>query len=592
MRRCGWLERFANFLKSKSVFRKSSFWRLLRYLKPYWKFVLGAILMAFIGASFSVVLPWLVKDIIDRVLLERNIRLLMIISFGVIVIFFVKGVASYVQNYWISIAGFRTITRLRSELYAHLHNLSASFFHENPTGEVLSRMTNDISILQNFFANVFLNIFMDILIFLGSLVFLFFIHWKLALFSVAVFPLVGVCIDYLGKRIRGASHLLQKKTATLTSLIERAVTGMKIIQSYVSSPYEVQRFETENEINFRLAMKQARAKALLTPLVELIASCALTAVVWFGGREVIRGNLTPGGLVAFLGYLVTAASPLSSFSRGFQILQQSLASAERIFEFLDTPPQIKDEEGNIDKKEVTQGLNIKNVSFSYRGEKVLRDFSLEVKIGEKVGIVGPSGAGKSTLINLLLRFYDPDSGSIEIDGIDIRRIRLSSLRNLIGVVLQDALVLGGTIWENILYGKLNARPAEIFEAARKARAHDFVMTLEKGYDTNVGDAGCRLSGGQKQRIAIARAFLKNPPILVFDEATSNLDPESERYIREAIAEIERDKIVIVVAHSPAMVKDLDRIVLLWDGTVKAQGSHQELLASCEEYRRLFGGIGE
>jgi len=592
MQRSCWLKKSAHFLKSKNVFRKSSLGRLLRYLRPYWKFVLGAILMAIVGASFSIVLPWLVKDIIDKVLLERNIRLLMLISFGVVIIFFVKGVASYVQNYWISIAGFRTITRLRSELYAHLHNLSASFFHENPTGEVISRMTNDISILQNFFANVFLNIFMDIMIFLGSMVFLFFIHWKLALFSVAVFPLVGLCIDYLGRKIRGASHLLQKKTATLTSLIERAVTGMKIIQSYVSSPYEVQRFEAENEVNFRLAMKQARAKALLTPLVELVASCALTAVIWFGGREVIRGNLTPGGLVAFLGYLVTAASPLSSFSRGFQVLQQSLASAERIFEFLDIPPQVKDEEGSIEKKEVVRGLSIRNVSFSYQGEKVLKNFNLEVKVGEKVGIVGPSGAGKSTLINLLLRFYDPDSGNIEIDGIDIRKIKLSSLRNLIGVVLQDALVLGGTVWENILYGKLDAQPAEIFEASKKARAHDFVMALEKGYDTNVGDAGCRLSGGQKQRIAIARAFLKDPPILVFDEATSNLDPESERYIREAISEIDRSKIVIVVAHSPAMVKDLDRIVLLWDGTVRAEGSHEELLSSCEEYRRLFGGVRE
>jgi subfamily B ATP-binding cassette protein MsbA len=562
--------------------------RLFRYLVPYWRYILGALLLAFLGALLNLALPWLVEKTIDRALLEKDLRLLVFIALGIVGIFFVKGVASYVQSFWVSLAGFRVITRLRSELYQHLHHLSVAFFQENPPGEIISRMTSDIAVLQNFFSSALVTMLMDLLLFLGSVVFLFFIHWKLALLSVVVFPLVGLCVDILGKRIRGFSHLLQSRVAALTSLVERTVTGIKVIQSYVSGHYEVEKFERENEMNFYLAMKQAKARALFNPLIELVASCGVTAVIWYGGREVIRGFLTPGQLIAFLGYLVIASSPLSRFSSGFQLFQQGLASLERIFEFLDTAPFVAEDDEGVELREFRERISFRNVSFSYKGEKILKNFSLDICKGERVGIVGPSGAGKTTIINLLLRFYDPDEGCIEIDGIDIRKIKLSSLRSLIGVVLQDALVLGGTVRENILYGNLNASEEDIQKASRKARAHEFIMQLEHGYDTDVGEGGCRLSGGQRQRIAIARAFLKNSPILVFDEATSNLDPESERYILETIAQIEEDKTVIIVAHSLRMVKDLDRIVLVADGEVQGEGTHEALLRSHPLYQALFG----
>ena len=569
------------------VRKPGSLLRLLRYLRPYVFYIVGAMLMALLGAGLNLLLPWHLRDTIDRVLIEKNFRLLMFISLGIILIFFVKGITSYAQNYWISLAGFRAITKLRSELYQHLHSLSAAFFQETQPGEVISRMTNDITILQNLFSSVFVNILMDFLIFAGSVVFLFFIHWKLAALALVVFPLVGTSVDYLGKKIKSFSHLLQNKAAILTSLIERTVTGMKIIQSYVSGHYEVERFERENEVNFYLAMQQAKAKAIFTPLVELVTSCGIMVVVWYGGSEVIRGHLTPGGLVAFLGYLVIAASPLSRFSSGLQTLQQSLASAERIFEFLDLPSPVRESKEALELSSVRKGLTFRNVSFAYRGEAVLRNFNLEIRMGEKVGIVGPSGAGKTTLINLLLRFYDPDEGSVEIDGIDIRRLKLASLRYLIGVVLQDALVLGGTVRENILYGNLEASSEKVYDASSRAHAHEFIMNLEKGYDTDVGEGGSRLSGGQKQRIAIARALLKDPPIMVFDEATSNLDPESERSILHTISQIGRDKIVIIVAHSLRMVRNLDRIILLQDGEVKGEGTHEELIRSNSCYRELF-----
>jgi subfamily B ATP-binding cassette protein MsbA len=562
--------------------------RLFHYLVPYWRYILGALLLAFLGALLNLALPWLVEKTIDRALLEKDLRLLVFIALGIVGIFFVKGVASYVQSFWVSLAGFRVITRLRSELYQHLHHLSVAFFQENPPGEIISRMTSDIAVLQNFFSSALVTMLMDLLLFLGSVVFLFFIHWKLALLSVVVFPLVGLCVDILGKRIRGFSRLLQSRVAALTSLVERTVTGIKVIQSYVSGHYEVEKFERENEMNFYLAMKQAKARALFNPLVELVASCGVTAVIWYGGREVIRGFLTPGQLIAFLGYLVIASSPLSRFSSGFQLFQQGLASLERIFEFLDTAPFVAEDDEGVELREFRERISFRNVSFSYKGEKILKNFSLDICKGERVGIVGPSGAGKTTIINLLLRFYDPDEGCIEIDGIDIRKIKLSSLRSLIGVVLQDALVLGGTVRENILYGNLNASEEDIQKASRKARAHEFIMQLEHGYDTDVGEGGCRLSGGQRQRIAIARAFLKNSPILVFDEATSNLDPESERYILETIAQIEEDKTVIIVAHSLRMVKDLDRIVLIADGEVQGEGTHEALLQSHPLYQALFG----
>lgn len=567
---------------------RGHFARLLRYLAPYWKYIAGAVVLALLGSLLNLALPWLVRETIDRALIAKDLRLLGFIALGIVGIFFVKGVASYAQSFWVSLAGFRVITRLRSELYQHLHSLSVAFFQDTPPGEIISRMTNDIAIVQNFFSSALVTMLMDFLLFVGSIVLLFFIHWKLALLSVIVFPFVGICVDVLGKRIRSFSHLLQSRVAALTSLVERTVTGIKVIQSYVSGHYEVEKFEEENERNFYLAMKQAKAKALFNPLVELVASCGVTAVIWYGGREVIRGALTPGGLIAFLGYLVIAASPLSRFSSAFQLLQQGLASLERIFEFLDAAPRVAEVEEGVELSEFRDAIRFRNVTFSYRGEKILKNFSLEIRKGERVGIVGPSGAGKSTIINLLLRFYDPDSGSIEIDGIDIRRIKLSSLRNLIGVVLQDALVLGGTVRENILYGNLNASEKEILEASLKAKAHEFILQLEHGYDTDVGEGGCRLSGGQKQRIAIARAFLKNPPILVFDEATSNLDPESERYILETISQIEAEKTVIIVAHSLRMVRDLDRIVLVADGEVRGEGTHEELLKVHPLYQALFG----
>ncbi len=568
--------------------QSSTFSRIWDYLRPYKAYVIGAFIMALLGAGFNLVIPWLVKGAIDNALIGKNSRLLLFIALGAVVLFFFKGLASYLQNLWVSFSGFRATTGLRSELYQHLYFLPTSFFRDNPAGEVVSRLTNDVAILQNLFSNTFVNLFMDFFIFSGSIILLFLIHWKLALFSVAVLPLVGFSVEYLGKKVKGASHLLQKRVASLASLVERAMAGMKIFQSYMTGNYEIEKFEAENEASFDLAMKQVRAKALLTPLVELVSACGVTAVLLYGGRAVIQGSLTTGELIAFLGYLITASTPLSRFSSSFQTLQQSLASAERLFDFLDLPLWGKEMEGQKEIASLQEGIKFKDVSFSYQEEKVLENFNLEIKKGEKVGIVGRSGAGKSTLINLLLRFYDPEEGSIEIDGVDIRELTFSSLRDLMGVVLQDTLILGGTIRENILYGNLSATSEEVRLASIQAHAHEFIVHLEKGYDTEVGEGGTRFSGGQKQRIAIARALLKDPPILIFDEATSNLDPESEKCILDTIANIEKDKIVIVVAHSWSMVRDLDRIIVIEDGRVKGDGTHEELLESNLYYRRLFG----
>jgi subfamily B ATP-binding cassette protein MsbA len=568
--------------------------RLFSFVKPYFlRFGIAFIAMlvlAGIDLSFPRIIQYLLDEVFKR---KENQSLLNLVIIVLVVLVSCKGVISFGKNYLMAFVGQRSVADIRNTLYRHMQRMSVSYYESHRSGELIARITNDASMIQVGVSSGLADVLYQSLVLVGALVSVFLLHWKLALLALITFPLIAWVVTRTGQKIRSVSHRIQEKVADLTSVLQETITGIRIVKAFTMEEHENKRFTVENEGNFNATMKSARIVAVLTPTLELLVVAALIIIIWYGGTEVLQGRLTSGKLMEFLTYIVLLVPPVANIPYNFNNFIQALAASDRIFKVLDTAEDIKDDADAIELPKIKGQIEFHNVSFGYQeGLPVLREINLEVKPGQVVALVGPSGAGKTSLVNLIPRFYDPTAGSIAVDGYDLRKIKIKSLRSQIGLVPQESILFGTTIRENIAYGRPDATEAEIIAAAKAANAHDFIIGLSNGYETMVGERGASLSGGQRQRIAIARALLKNPRILILDEATSALDNESERLVQEALEYLMRDRTTLVIAHRLSTVQYADKIVVLEEGTIVETGNHQTLLAKNGLYKRLYDSGNE
>ncbi|MCH6579457.1 MAG: ABC transporter ATP-binding protein [Nitrospinae bacterium] len=564
------------------------FSKILRYAKPYKKGIAFAFVCLVVTSVITLVLPLLVRNMINVVVVEKNAAALNSLTLDIIAVIAFQMLFGITQNYILGFVGNRMTADFRMELFNHIQSLSLRFFQERRVGEIISRMSNDISVIQKALVSIPVAVLRQSITLVGGLAIVFYLNWKLTGLILIVLPPLMLFARIFGKRLRTLAGQVQDQLARAMVVLEEVISSIKVVKSYNREAYEKQRFEECIETAFDAEVKKVKVSAFFGPFVLFLTFLVSALLVWYGGRQVMAGATTPGELAAFFLYAIIIAGPIGTFVRLYTQSQEALGAIRRVYEILDTKPLIRDPENPVIFDQVEGAIEFDHVSFGYRKDvPVLKDVSLQVRPGEQVALVGPSGAGKSTVVQLVHRFFDVDAGTIRVDGHDIREIALKTFLNHVALVPQETLLFGGTIRENILYGKLDATDEELDRAARFANAYDFIENLDKGYDTVVGEKGVKLSGGERQRIAIARALLKDPKILILDEATSSLDNQSEMLIQDALDHLMRGRTTLIIAHRLSTVHNADRIIVLDKGRVVETGNHKELMASEGLYCKLY-----
>jgi subfamily B ATP-binding cassette protein MsbA len=542
--------------------------------------------MLFVSAATSAT-AYLVKPVLDDIFFQKDLDKLKLLPLVIVGLFVFKGIFDYGQAYLMSYVGQRIIADLREKIYNHLQSLSLSFFTRNPTGVLMSRITNDVTLIQGAVTDAVTGLLKDFFTVIGLVGVIFYTDWKLAIAAVVVFPLAIYPIVNFGRKLRSYSARSQTTMGDISTILMETISGNRIVKAFNMEDYERKRFAEENQRLLGIIMKSVRVRAISHPLMETLGGLGMAFIVFYGGYNVIKGVATPGTFFSFLAALLMLYEPVKRLSGVNNAIQQGLAAASRIFEVLDTVPEIRSKPGAKALSSVPQGIEYQNVSFRYEEDWVLKNINLHIKAGEMVAFVGASGGGKTTLVNLLPRFYDVRSGRILIDGWDIRDVTVDSLRGMIGIVTQQTILFNDTVKNNIAYGKIDQPFEEIVKAAEAAYAHGFIQNLPRGYDTIIGEQGVKLSGGERQRISIARALLKNAPVLILDEATSSLDSESEIEVQKALEFLMQGRTTLVIAHRLSTVRKADRIVVINNGVIVEEGTHEELLEKEGEYRRLY-----
>lgn len=563
------------------------FKRLLRLSKPHMpKFLLAMLCMLVVGASTSA-LAFLVKPALDEIFLKKNASMLKFIPLAVIGIYLLKGICSYAQTILMSFIGQRIVADMRNTLYDRIQMQSLSFFTKNPTGILMSRITNDVGYIQGTVSEAVTSLLKDSFTLLGLVFVIFYRDWQLAIIAMFVFPLTIYPIAKFGQKMRKVATRTQVTWGSLATILQETISGTRIVKAFGMERYESRRFAGENEHLFRLAMKSVSISAVSSPFMEFLGGIGIAAIVFYGGYQVIQGYSTPGTFFSFLTALIMLYEPVKRLTNVNNTIQQGIAGAERVFEIIDMVPEIKSAENAVTLPRIRTGIAIKNVSFRYEDAPVLKNINLSIRAGEAVAFVGMSGGGKTTLVNLIPRFYDVTSGAIQIDGHDIRNVTVESLRAQIGIVTQQTILFNDTVKNNIAYGDIKKSDDDIVRASMAANAHDFIMNLPKGYDTIIGEQGTKLSGGERQRISIARALLKNAPILILDEATSSLDTEAEIEVQGALENLMKGRTTLMIAHRLSTIRNADRIIVIVNGEIIEEGTHESLLAKNGEYARLY-----
>ncbi len=563
--------------------------RLLEYMRPYWGRLIVAAACSGLVALFTGAYAWLVRPALDEVFINKNVTWMVFLPVVLMLVSVLKGVCSYGQTYLMTYVGTRVVTDIRQQLFGHLMRLPVGFHLKNPSSRMMSRVINDVNWIQNAVSGVLKDLFQQSLTFLVLLGVVFYQNWRLTLLSVVVIPLSVYPMVWLGNRLRRLATTGQERTADMSTALQETLTGIRIVKGFTREAAEDARFARINESYFRTWMKSTQVSAVTSPVLETVGVLGVAGIIWYGGAQVIRGTMTPGTFFSFLTAVFLMYTPIKRLASANNTIQQALAAAERVFGVLDVKTEAATDTGTGELDGVQSTVELRNVSFRYEGIETpaLQDISLRVRTGEVLAIVGSSGAGKTTLVNLIPRFYDPTEGAIFIDGVDLREIRLAALRRRTGIVSQETLLFDDTVRNNIAYGKDEVTDEAVLEAARAAYAHEFIMRLPSGYDTLIGENGVKLSGGERQRLAIARALLRNPPILILDEATSSLDTESERMVQMALANLMEGRTTFVIAHRLSTVQRADRIAVLAGGRLVEIGRHDELLAKGGVYQRLY-----